>query len=40
VELGRFRFDAGSSGANRLVLDAGSDTGFAVADAARFVFDP
>ncbi len=39
VELGRFRFDAGTSEANRVNLDAGSDAGFAVADAAWFIFD-
>ncbi|MBC7793548.1 MAG: hypothetical protein H7Z43_07555 [Clostridia bacterium] len=39
VALGRFYFDAGSSENNKLVLDAGSDAGFSVADAAWFVFD-
>jgi hypothetical protein len=39
VSLGRFRFDAGSSENNKLTLDAASDVGFTVADAAWFVFD-
>jgi hypothetical protein len=39
VELGRFYFTAGNSENNKLTLDAGSDAGYAIADAARFVFD-
>jgi len=39
VELGRYRFDAGSSEDDRVTLDAASDTGFAVADAVWFAFD-
>ncbi|VUD69261.1 Xanthan lyase [Thalassocella blandensis] len=39
VYLGRFYFDAGSSENNRLTLDAGSDSGYVIADAARFIFD-
>jgi hypothetical protein len=38
--LGRFAFDAGSSESGKLTLDAASDSGFAVADAAWFVYDP
>jgi hypothetical protein len=39
VYLGRFLFDNGSSEKNKLVLDAGSDTGYTTADAARFIYD-
>jgi hypothetical protein len=40
VYLGRYLFAAGSSDAGRVTLDAGSDAGFSVADAARFLRDP
>jgi hypothetical protein len=36
MDLGTYAFGAGSSEANRLTLDAGSDSGYVVADAARF----
>jgi hypothetical protein len=39
VYLGRYYFDAGTSENNRLTLDAGSDAGYAIADAARFIYD-
>jgi hypothetical protein len=37
VSLGTFTFGAGNSESNRLTLDAGSASGYVVADAARFV---
>jgi hypothetical protein len=40
VYLGRYVFAAGSSDAGRVTLDAGSDAGFAIADAVRFLRDP
>lgn len=39
VYLGRYYFDAGTSENNRLTLDAGSDSGYVIADAAQFIFD-
>ncbi len=39
VYLGRYAFDAGSSESNRLTLDAGSDDGYTIADAAWFIYD-
>ena len=38
--LGRYYFAAGASDGNRLTVDAGSDAGFTIADAARFLRDP
>ncbi len=39
VYLGRYYFNAGNSESNRLTLDAGSDAGFTIADAAWFIPD-
>lgn len=39
VYLGRYYFDAGNSENNKLTLDAGSDSGYAIADAAWFIYD-
>lgn len=39
IYLGRYNFSTGSSEANRLTLDAGSDEGYTIADAAWFIFD-
>lgn len=39
VYLGRYYFDAGHSENNKLTLDAGSDKGFTIADAAWFILD-
>jgi chitinase len=36
MDLGTYTFSAGTSESNRLTLDAGSDSGYVVADAARF----
>jgi chitinase len=36
MDLGTYTFSAGNSESNRLTLDAGSDSGYVVADAARF----
>ena len=40
VYLGRYYFSAGSSDASSLTVDAGSDDGVVVADAARFLRNP
>lgn len=39
VYLGRYYFNAGSSETNKLTLDAGSDAGYTIADAAWFILD-